>query len=89
MQTYEPLSAPWRLAASMAAILASAIVLVSAMLPFGLDSPERGEAILARETALQAMRVGAASVPTGRAASSVERSQHAPLHAAKNELESD
>jgi len=63
MRTYELLSTSWRLAALGAGILASTIVTVAAMLPFWLDSPERGEAIVAREATLQAMRVGAASAP--------------------------
>ena len=89
MQTYEPLSTLWRVVALGAAILASAIVLVTAMLPFGLDSPERGKAILAREAAMHTLRVEAASVPIGRAASGVERLQDAPVRTANSEDWSD
>ena len=63
MQTYQLLSTWWRLAALGAGLAASAIVMVAAMLPFGLDSPQRGDAIVAREAALQAARSGAASAP--------------------------
>lgn len=63
MQIYQLLSTRWRLAALGAGAAASAIVLVAAMLPFGLDSPQRGDAIVAREAALQAARSGAASAP--------------------------
>ena len=59
------------------------------MLPFGLDSPERGGAILAREAAVQALRVGAASAPTGWTESGVDRSHDAPVRAANGEDWSD
>lgn len=84
MQTYPPLSAPLRLAALGAAVLASAIVMVAAMLPFGLDSPERGDAILAREAAVQSMRVGAASAPAGRTAIAIDRLQDGQVRAAQD-----
>jgi hypothetical protein len=63
MRTDQTLSTWWRLAALGASVMASTLVMVAAMLPFWLDSPERGEAIVAREAALQAVRVGAASAP--------------------------
>lgn len=59
MQGYQPLSIGWRLAAMVAAVLTSALVIAAALLPFGLDSPQRGEAIVAREAVLKAMRGGA------------------------------
>ena len=58
MQGYQPLSIGWRLTAMVAALLTSALVISAVLLPFGLDSPQRGKAIVAREAALKAMRGG-------------------------------
>lgn len=70
MQGYAPLSIGRRLVALGAAALASTLVMLAAILPFGLDSPQRGQAIVAREAAVHAMRAGArepsASEPAGQ-----------------------
>jgi hypothetical protein len=65
MQTYQPLSCWWRLAALGAGVIASALVMVAALLPFALESPASGTAIVAREAAVQAARNAAASAPAG------------------------
>jgi len=62
MQPYQPLSCWWRLAALGGGLVASAIVMVAALLPFAIESPASGTAIVAREAALHAAR-NAASAP--------------------------
>lgn len=63
MQTYQTLSTGSRLVAVGAGIVCSAIVLTAALLPFGLDGPQHGTAVVAREAALRAARTAAASAP--------------------------